>query len=150
MIEKIDKSHEAVKKTGKAFLIAGSVVAVFLLLKHSHISGWSGWDWSQGFSSNTWKWFFGVGAGLFALSHVAYPLMKPIHIGWMTLAFALGWLNTRLLLGVFFYFIVTPIGVVMRLFGKDLLDEKLNRSATTYWIKRESVPVDKARYENLF
>ena len=87
---------------------------------------------------------------MFALSHVAYPAMKPVHIGWMMLALALGWLNTRLLLGVFFYVIVTPIGVIMRLFGKDILDEKLDRSATTYWIKRESVPLDKKRYENLF
>ena len=63
--------------------------------------------------------------------------MKPIHIGWMTLAFALGWFNTRLLLGIFFYLILTPIGVLMRLFGKDLLDQRIDKRATTYWKKRD-------------
>jgi carbamoyltransferase len=58
--------------------------------------------------------------------------------------------NTRLLLGAFFYLILTPIGLVMRLAGKDYLEKQIDRSATTYWIKREPVPMDQKRYENLF
>jgi hypothetical protein len=150
LIDGIDASHEAAKKTGKAFLIAGCFFGAVFLLGKSHVSGWSKWDWNVGFASNAWKWPIGLGLGLFTLSRLAYPIMKPVHIGWMTLAFILGWVNTRLLLGAFFYIILTPIGLVMRLVGKDLLGKKINRSATTYWIKREPEPMDQKRYENLF
>jgi hypothetical protein len=150
LIDRIDASPEAVKKTGKAFLIAGCFFGAVVFLGKSHISGWSNWDWNAGFASHAWKWLIGPGLGLFILSRIAYPVMKPIHIGWMTLAFILGWVNTRLLLGAFFYLVLTPIGLVMRLAGKDLLGKKIDRSATTYWIKKKSEPMDQKRYENLF
>ena len=134
MIDKVNTSHEAVRKTGKAFLIAGSVIAAFLFLSHS---GWWSMNWEQGFETNGWKWFLGSGIVLFVLSRVAYPIMKPIHIGWMKFAFLLGWFNTRLLLGIFFYLIITPIGLLMRLFGKDFLDEKIDKSAKSHWNKRD-------------
>jgi hypothetical protein len=130
----IDASPEAVRKTGKAFLIGFSIIGSVLFLAHS---GWFRFDFAAGLESNGWRWFVGLGAGLFVLSRVAYPIMKPIHIGWMTLAFALGWFNTRLLLGVFYYLILTPIGVLMRLFGKDLIDQRIDKSATSYWKKRD-------------
>lgn len=123
MTEKTNASREAVKKTGKAFLIAGSVLGAIFF-------------WKSGFEGNAWKWFLGSGIALFGASHFAYPIMKPVHIGWMKFAFVLGWINTRILLGVFFYLILTPIGLLMRLFGNDLLDEKIEPTATSYWKKR--------------
>jgi multisubunit Na+/H+ antiporter MnhG subunit len=139
LIKKIDSSREAVKSTG--------ILAALLFLSHS---GWLSMNWKQGMQSNSWRWFFGSGIVLFALSHIAYPIMKPLHIGWMTFAFALGWVNTRLLLGIFFFLILTPIGMVMRLLGKDFLDEKIDRSAKSYWARRESVPGNPQNYERLF
>lgn len=138
-LKKLDSSPEAVRKTGKAFLIGFSIIGGVLFLANS---GWLRFDFAQGLQSNGWKWFVGAGVVLFALSRISYRLMKPIHIGWMTLAFALGWLNTRLLLGLFFFLILTPIGVLMRLFGKDLLDQRIDRSATTYWKKRDLTKFD--------
>ncbi len=150
MIEKIDSSREAVRKTGKAFLIGGSALAIILILGSSHVAGWTAWDFAVGFSARAWKWFLGCGAGLWVLSLLSYPIMKPIHIGWMTFAFALGWVNTRILLGIFYYLVMTPIGLMMRLFGKDLLDERIDKSKASYWIDRSAVPVDRSRYERLF
>ncbi|HCV43896.1 MAG TPA: hypothetical protein DGH68_10470 [Bacteroidetes bacterium] len=137
MIEKVDISREAVKKTGKAFLIAGSVLGTVLFLSHSHLSGWLGWDWQQGLESSAWKWFIGVGAGLFGLSHIAYPVMKPIHFAWMRFSQVLAWISTRVILSIFFYLVITPMGLLMRLLGKDLLDKKIDRSAKSYWKKRD-------------
>lgn len=131
---KIDSSPEAVRKTGKAFLIGFGIIGTVLFTASS---GWFRFDFAQGLQSNGWKWFVGAGLVLFILSRVAYPIMKPIHIGWMTLAFALGWFNTRLLLGIFFYLVLTPIGVLMRLFGKDLLDQRIDKNAPSYWKKRD-------------
>ncbi len=147
MIEKIDSSQEAVKKTGKAFLIGFSIIGGVLFLANS---GWFAFDVQHGTASNGWKWFLGAAVVLFVLSRVAYPIMKPIHIGWMTLAFALGWINTRILLGVFYYLIITPTGLLMRLFGKDLLDEKIDRSATSYWKKRDLSKFDPRHIERTF
>lgn len=134
MINKIDTSRAAVQKTGTAFLIGFSIIGAILFWGASH---WFSFDFAAGVQANGWKWFIGAAVVLFTLSRVAYPVMKPVHVGWMTLAFALGWFNTRLLLGIFFYIILTPIGLLMRLFGKDLLDEKIDRSASTYWKKRD-------------
>ena len=41
-------------------------------------------------------------------------------------------------MGIIFYFIVTPIGMIMRLFKKDLLNLKYSKKET-YWIKKENV-----------
>ena len=98
--------------------------------------------------SDAWLWFAGA-AVLFSLTGTLAPrILRPIYTGWMKFAFVLGWVNTRLLLGVFFYLIITPIGVVMKLFGKDLLDQKLDRSAKTYWRKRG--PFDPKQMEHQF
>jgi hypothetical protein len=68
----------------------------------------------------------------------------------MKFAFALGWFNTRLFLGIVFYLIITPVGLVMRILRKDPLRLKFDRSAASYWTIRESKPVDQKRYERLF
>ena len=37
-----------------------------------------------------------------------HAVLRPIYVGWMKFAFVLGWINTRLILGLFFYLILTP------------------------------------------
>ena len=61
---------------------------------------------------------YAVGA-LFALLAAAAPrALVPLYKPWMRLAEALGWLNTRILLILIFYLVVTPIGLVLRLFRR--------------------------------
>jgi len=99
---------------------------------------------------HVWPWFLGGSVFFLVTGFFAYPVLRPIYVGWMTFAFALGWINTRIILGLFYYVIMTPTGVLMRVFGKDLLEENLDRSATSYWIKREQQPFDASRYERPF
>ena len=40
-------------------------------------------------------------------------------------------------MGLVFFLVVTPVGVVMRIMGKDLIRKKLNKNNKSYWIKRE-------------
>jgi hypothetical protein len=90
-------------------------------------------------------------AGVFLLTGLFMPsVLTPCYRAWMRFAALLAWINTRVLLTVFFFVVVTPIGVVMRWFGKDLLNQKLDRSAQTYWVRREQVEKDKKSYEHLF
>lgn len=137
MIEKVDISRQAVRKTGKAFLIAGFVIGAILFWKH-------------GFEGTSWRWFLGCGIALFGTAYLAYPVMKPIHIAWMMFAQVLGWISTRIVLSIFFYLVLTPGGLLIRMFGKDLLDQRIDRSATTYWRKRASRGFDPKAMENQF
>ena len=75
--------------------------------------------------------------------------IKPVYKRWMILALAFGRFQTRLLLCLLFYLVITPIGVVLRLMGKDLLDLKLEHGADSYWKKREPER-DLSRYEKQF
>jgi hypothetical protein len=68
----------------------------------------------------------------------------------MTLAVLLGWLMTRIILTILFYLVVTPIGLLAKLSGKDFLNRKFNREAQSYWIPRKATTTDKRNYENQF
>ena len=43
------------------------------------------------------------------------------------------------LMGIVFFIVITPIGLIMRLIGKDLLNKKIDKSLTSYWNKREQM-----------
>jgi len=59
--------------------------------------------------------------------------IKPIFVGWMALAFPIGWLVSRVILGILFYGLFTPVALVFRLKGRDPLGLKPQPDATTYW-----------------
>ncbi len=95
-------------------------------------------------------WPFVLSA-LFFLTSVIRPIcLRPVHRILMRVSFAIGWVNTKILLFLTFYLIITPIGLIMRLFGKDFLNQKIERNKSSYWIKREEAPFDKSHYERLF
>jgi len=64
-------------------------------------------------------------------------VLKPIFFIFKRITAILAWFNTRLILILVFYLVATPIGVLMRIFGKDPLDKKIVKNSSTYWIKRE-------------
>ncbi len=68
----------------------------------------------------------------------------------MVFAHALGWVNTRVLLVIFFYLIITPAAFLARLFGKDLLSQRLDPRAESYWIPKEDQPIDPKSYLRQF
>lgn len=76
-------------------------------------------------------------AGIWLLTALVYPrILAPLYKGWMAFGHVLGWINARIILGIVFFVVVMPIGLVMRLFGKDFLRMRKNRSGS-YWIKRD-------------
>lgn len=93
-----------------------------------------------------------VPSAILLLLCVAAPtLLKPVHKAWMTLAVLMGWFMTRVILCALFYLMVTPIGLLGRLVGKEFLELKLNRSAPgSYWIPREVAKHGKENYERQF
>jgi hypothetical protein len=81
---------------------------------------------------------------------VARPrAIRPIFVGWMTLAYPVGWVVSRIVLGIVFYFLFTPVSWVFRLIGRDALALKSRPTATTYWLSKPTV-ADKAGYLRQF
>lgn len=73
-------------------------------------------------------------SALFLVLALAWPeLLLPLNRLWGVLAGALGHVNNRLLLGLFFYAFVTPVGVIMRLFGVDPMHRRPDPGAKTYF-----------------
>ena len=75
---------------------------------------------------------------------------KFLFKGWMAFAHALGWVNTRILLIVFFFLVITPVAVVLRLLGKDPISWRLEPEAETYWKPKEQEPFDPRSYLRQF
>lgn len=91
-----------------------------------------------------------IGAPLILLGAALPNILRPVYIAWMSLAVVLGAIVTRILLTLFFFLVITPVGLVFKLIGRDALTRKLDRSATTYWIDKEYPITDRSRYENFF
>jgi hypothetical protein len=80
-------------------------------------------------------------AALFILPALAFPaVLKPVHKRWMIVGHWLGWINTRILLGILFYGVVTPMGLLRRLWVKDALTLQFRKQADTYRCPREPRP----------
>ena len=69
---------------------------------------------------------------------------------WTALAGLLASLIAYLALFLLFFCIVTPIGLLGRLFGKDFLNERFDREKESYWIPRKRVDFKKEDYEKQF
>jgi polyferredoxin len=66
--------------------------------------------------------------------------LKRVHKVWMVVGHVLGWINTRIILGIVFYGLITPMGLIMRLFGWDSMRRTLVRQADTYRVVRHPRP----------
>jgi len=91
------------------------------------------------------------GAGVvLALAYYAVPgLRRPMFVGWMYAAYPMGFIVSHLLLGLVYFGVVTPIGLVMRAVGHDPMARRFDRAASTYWVAREQAP-DVKRYFRQF
>lgn len=96
-------------------------------------------------------WAGGIVALLCALAGVLAPrILRVPHALWMRFAMLLGWLNTRILLTLFFILVITPVGMVMRLLRHDPLARRCDRGAASYWEAREDRKGDRSRFDHLF
>ncbi|MFQ5847549.1 MAG: SxtJ family membrane protein [Candidatus Methylomirabilales bacterium] len=91
----------------------------------------------------------GMAVVLAGLALSAPGLLGPVHRVWMRGAHALGEFNTRVLLGLVYYLVITPMGVVMRLLGRDPLDRRL-RDRASYWVAHPRPPDAKRAMERRF
>ncbi|MBE9116973.1 sxtJ [Lusitaniella coriacea LEGE 07157] len=75
-------------------------------------------------------WIIGGVLGLFAL--IIPNALAPVYRVWMRIGLVLGWINSRIILGIIFFLVVTPMGFVMRLFSRDPMTRKIETQLETY------------------
>jgi hypothetical protein len=80
-------------------------------------------------------WALALAVALVVPALVAPRILAPVYRVWMAAGEVLAWINTRILLGLVFYGIVTPIGLVMRLTGRDPMRRQLEPSGESYRIR---------------
>ena len=74
--------------------------------------------------------------------------LKHVYQGWMWVGHVMGWVNTRIILGVLFYGIVTPMGLFMKLTGRDPMRRRYEPEAQTYRVIRQPRPA--SHLKNMF
>ncbi len=79
-----------------------------------------------------------IGSAIFLCSFISVKVTRMIYLGLSLVTLPIGWILSFILLAVFYYLIVTPIGLIFRLTGRDSLHRKFDSTAESYWIKRKS------------
>jgi hypothetical protein len=75
--------------------------------------------------------------------------VRLIYVGWMVLAFPIGWTVSHVMLGILFYGLFTPIGLAFRLIGRDPLQRARRPGVESYWTPKPA-PVDLRSYFKQF
>lgn len=90
------------------------------------------WIWDLNYQ--IWPWaVFGI-LGLLAL--IAPKSLQIVYRTWMQIGLAISKITTPIILGIVFYLVIMPAGVIMRGFGKDPMDRKFNADAHSYRIEK--------------
>lgn len=112
-------------------LVSGAIVATLfgLLLPWLFDYGWPWWPWVL--AGILWLWSLVHGESLFVVYRV-----------WLKFGHIAGWINTRIILGIVFYLVFLPAGLLLRLLGKDPMARKLDGSSRSYRISSERTEKD--------
>jgi multisubunit Na+/H+ antiporter MnhG subunit len=133
-MEIISADKKTLKKFGITMGFTFIIIAMIILFRHKH---------------NTMPAFV-FSLVLFIAAYVLPGILKPLYFCWMKLAFVLSWVNTRLLLIAVFYLLVTPLAVIARMFGTDLLDKRIDKTKQSYWLAKEKSRQGLSDYQRQF
>ena len=87
---------------------------------------------------------------IFIISLILPCILKPIYKTWMKIAAIIGKIIAFVVLGLFFYLVIVPVGLFMKLSKRDSLEREFDKNVQTYWIKREYKLSDPKRIERQF
>tara|TARA_B100000941_G_scaffold225112_1_gene167356 strand:- start:1 stop:384 length:384 start_codon:yes stop_codon:yes gene_type:complete len=115
---------------GIVFFVVFLLIAIYPLLKGSDLRIWS----------------LIISFIFLALGLTKSNLLTPLNKLWFKFGLFLGKIISPLIMGFIFFVVVTPIGIIMRLLGKDLLNLKYNKKKS-YWIEKTG---PKSKMKNQF
>ncbi len=113
--------HRELRGFGFTFSGVAAVFALFL--------------WWRGRTAGA-SWFLAAAVSFLFVGALVPGLLRPFHGPWMKFAEILGYINTRILLSLFYFIGITPTGLLMRIFGKDPMGRTFkHKDAPSYWTK---------------
>lgn len=117
----IDHSKATIEDLRKfGFIFAGILVFLFGLLL----------PWLHSNTIRVWPFYIGMPVALLA---TAWPAaLRPLYVVWMKFGAVMGFINTRIIMSVFFFVMITPLAWVFKLLGKDPMARKLEKSVNSY------------------
>jgi hypothetical protein len=131
-IEEIEAASN--RSTGAVFTVVLGLVAAY--------AAWQG--------AASWPIWAGVAAVLALVTLLAPGVLAPLNRLWMRFALLLSRIMTPVVMAILFYGTVLPTGLLMRLFGKDPLRLKWQRSSASYWVPRTPPGPDADSLRNQF
>lgn len=134
IIERPGILKEELRKFGLTFGIVVGAIGAYLFWKENGAS----------------LYFIGVAFVTILFGIIRPALLLYFYKIWMFIGGVMGWINTRIILAIIFYLILTPIALILRLFGKQFIEKKWDKSAKSYWNIRESSIPEGADYEKQF
>ena len=133
-IKNIKESKKDLRKFGLTVGIVFLAIAAFLF-----------WKGKESYLA------LGIVGGFLVIVGLLFPIiLRPLNKTWMTLAILMGWVMTRVILTVLFFAVLTPLGFIAKLFGKNFLDLKLDKEQNSYWEIREKKEIKPIDYEKQF
>ena len=118
------------KSFGVVFFIVFLLIGVYPLLKGNDLRIWS----------------LIISFIFLFLGLINSRILTPFNRLWFKFGLLLGKFISPIIMGIIFFIVVTPIGIIMRLFKKDLLNLKFNKKET-YWIDKKG---PKSKMKNQF
>ena len=118
------------KSFGIVFFIVFIIISIYPMLKGDSLRMWS----------------LGVSIIFLVLGLLNSKILTPLNKLWFKFGIFLGKIISPFIMGIIFFFVVTPIGYLMRLFKKDVLNLKFNNNKSYWIIKNEP----KSKMKNQF
>lgn len=106
---------------GLVFAVVFFLIGLFPLIKSGSVRFWS----------------LGIGAAFLAVSFLRPAILQPLNALWTRFGLFLNKIISPVMLGVLFYLVVTPVGMMMRFFSGNPMRPDFDPKADSYWIKRD-------------
>ena len=113
------KNKSTNKSFGIVFAIVFLIIAIWPLLNANEIRYWS----------------LIISFVFLLLGITNSKILTPLNIMWFKIGILLGNIISPIVMSIIFFLVVTPISIIMKIFGKDLLSLKKNKNKS-YWIKK--------------
>ena len=107
------------KSFGIVFFIVFFLIAIYPLINNQDVR----------------LWFLLISFIFLILGLINSKILNPLNKLWFKFGIFLGKIVSPIVMGIIFFFVVTPTGIIMRFLGKDLLNLKYNNNKS-YWIEK--------------
>jgi len=135
--------HEIPELDSKGLRQFGLMLGGILTVLFGFLLPWM-WHWDN-FPNLQW---IGTGAVVIAWALAAPDSMRGLYHGWMRVAMAIGNVVNTFILAIVFYVVITPMGMIMRMMGKDPMHRRLDKSVESYRVN--SKVADRSHVERPF